>query len=121
METAIGFFLPNQWGEVARGLPADEGPVLDQWPTLGGNAFVVVGYGCQSMRLGAISVKVTNSRPELEFAGLVGSQKTGSRIIGFPKQRAIQLGRMANRLMNVTAGSANATQAWNANQWDVKS
>ena len=93
-------FLPNQGGKVTRRLPIHKYAVFNQRPALRRHALVVVTNGRQSVRLRPVRIEIANLRAELKFAGLVRGQEAGPGKIGLPEQRAIQLGGMADRLMN---------------------
>src|SRR6266850_2905601 len=92
--------LPDPARLLARRLVADEDPLLEQVPALRLHSVVVVAAGRQRARQDPVAVDVDDLRADPEAPQLVRRQERGAGEVGLVAQRPIELGRVADRLVD---------------------
>ena len=97
---AVRRLLADQMRLIARRLIVDEQSVLHQMPARRLDAVVVIAARGHGALLGLVGDDVHHLRAELELAQLVGGQEAGAGEVRFVAERAIELGRMADRFVN---------------------
>src|SRR5690554_1290966 len=102
---AVGFVLAQDVGLVADRLVIDQDAVADQVPALALHALVVIGDGAQAARLGLVGEDRHQFAAVLEtFLALVERGEAGTGVVGLVAEHAVQLQRMANRLVDGQPG-----------------
>src|SRR5678815_3161437 len=97
---AVRVLLPDEMRLVARGLVVDEHAVLDDRKARRLHAVVVVAAGGHRLRLRLVADDGDERRAELELAELVGGEEARAGEVRLVAERAIELRRMADRLVN---------------------
>ena len=92
--------LPDERRQLAGRLPVDEHPVAHQVPAFGLHALVVEAGGGQAAGLRAIADQVDDARAEAELAGVGRLEEARAGHVRFPAERAIELGRVADRFVD---------------------
>ena len=92
--------LADERRQLARGLPVHEFPAAHEMPPIGRDAFVVEPGRGEPAGLGAIADQVHDGRAELQRAGVARLDEAGAGEIRLPPERAIQLGRVADGLVD---------------------
>ncbi|CAB4919919.1 unannotated protein [freshwater metagenome] len=87
-------------GHGAVELVADEHAVADEVPLLGGHPFVVPACGGEAELGCPVAGHVHERRAVLQAPELVGGGERGTRVVRLVAERAVELGRMADRLMD---------------------
>ena len=87
-------------GLVADRLIADEDPRLDDRKLAGLDPVVIIAAGRQALGASAVAVEVDDVRPDAELAQLVGGEERRAGVIGLVAEGAIELGGMADRLVD---------------------
>ncbi len=81
-------------------LVADQHAVPDDVPGLGLHALVVVADGREPVLDGAVAGDVHDRRAVLELAELVVGRERGAGVVGLVAERAVELGRVPDRLVD---------------------
>ena len=92
--------LADQRRQLARRLPVHEHAVAHDVPPLRLHALIVVAGRGEAARLRAIADQVDDLRAEAQLAGVGRLEEAGAGHVRFPAERAIELGRVADRLVN---------------------
>src|SRR6185436_17076319 len=92
--------LPDPARLLARRLVADEHAVLDQVPALRRDAVVVVAAGRERARRGLVGVERQERRADAQLAELVGRGVRGAGEVRLVAERAVELRRVADRLVD---------------------
>src|SRR5271155_3419328 len=87
-------------GLVANRLKADKNAILDNRKLPRLDPVVIVATGRKTLGPGPIAEDVDDLGSDAEFPEFVGGQKTGAGVVGLVAQGPVQLGRVADRLVD---------------------